>query len=284
METASDPAPAAQRSLEPGADTRELLSLSLREAARRSDPPHDVKALRQAIEAGVLRAGWIDGTRRQRQIAESELRRFLQALGACQVPGCDRPARYPSFACSKAHAVSLARTDAVSFRQCETCGKWFRPRPEQLAIGMGFGCSRKCGMEASWARRVAEGKVERKGRLVECACGCGESRVVYPSQGYRFQNSAHWARYRWKHGIALVSSLRGFYRAGHISLATLRTLIGRTGGAPKLADVDPDFADKAAKVVRLHQANPRLGGRVLAERTGLSHRQVRQLLGRLSAS
>jgi hypothetical protein len=60
------------------------------------------------------------------------------------------------------------------------------------------------------------------------------------------------------------------------------TLSGTQGGRASEAMRDPDFANKAAKVLKIHSANPRLGARTLAREADLSHWQVRQILAALA--
>ena len=76
-------------------------ALSQREASRRSN--HSADALRKAIADGVLAS--TDGGR----IEAAELERFVEWLGTCRRPDCELPARYPSFCCSRSHAVAVAK-------------------------------------------------------------------------------------------------------------------------------------------------------------------------------
>jgi hypothetical protein len=262
--------------------------LSQREAARQSN--HAGTAIRQAIRDGRLAtdlAGKID---------ETELERFIGSLGQCRVPGCDQPARYPSYCCCRGHAVTAAKA-TTEWRECEhpDCRTMFRPRPDQLRQGQGECCTRKCAQELRRRREEAAG--ELVGERVICACGCGQSRLVFPSQRtappgskpgyvapYVYLNAAHWARHRWTHGIAVKSSLGGLHRGGYMSLVSLRRLHGRWafakgGGRPSMAVKDPEFEAKASEVLRLRRAHPKWGARTIAQQVGLSHWKVRDVLG-----
>lgn len=253
MKTASGSAPAASLTVGAG-DDGATVQLSQREAGRRSG--HDPKVLREAIAAELLHLDEAG------KITVAELERFMASLGKCRYFGCDKPARYPSGCCSKGHAIAVAK-ETTQWRQCERllsrpdlknpdCEEWFRPRPELLEAGMGECCSPKCGQLLRRAREEEAGKL--RGVRVFCKCGCGESRLVFPSQRtappnskpgyvapYEYLNAGHWARHRWKHGIALTNNVRGFYRRGNWSLKKLRQVLGawagKTGGRPSVEDV-----------------------------------------------
>jgi hypothetical protein len=229
--TASVSAHAAQESL--GADPKTGPAagamLSQREAARRSN--HNPKALRQAIRDGVLSINEVG------KIEECELTRFLAWLGTCRHESCEEPARYPNFCCSRSHAVAEAkRTTEPLMCARPGCTVIFRPRPQQLRDGQGECCSRKCAQILRRQREEEAGKL--KGERVICDCGCGEARLVFPSQraspilgttrvaAYRYLNAGHWARHRWKHGIDLTNSVRAFYLNGQWSLDAMRRHIG----------------------------------------------------------
>jgi hypothetical protein len=266
--------------------------LSQREAARRIG--HDPKALRQAIADHVLAS--LKGG-----IEEAELARFVDWLGTCRHPQCEKPARYPSFCCCRRHAVTEAKR-TIAARECAhpDCNIIFTPRPEQLRLGQGECCSREHAQRLRRMREHAAGRL--RGELVECACGCGERRRVFPSQrtappgspagyvaSYRFVRG-HWARHRWAHGIGLKNNVRGFYRSGRWTLAKLRAQHGLWASQkpnarrPRLDEIDRDFARKAAEAIRLKNAHPAWGTRTIGEMVGLSRFQVRELLASLNAS
>jgi hypothetical protein len=253
---------------------------SIREAGRRSN--HDSKALRDAIAAELLHPD-SDGL-----IPQSELERFLRGLGTCRRIGCHRPARYPSFCCSKGHAVSEAKR-TTDWRRCANpgCGVMFRPRPEQLRDGHAPCHSRKCAQTLRRRREEAAGKL--RGQRVLCKCGCGNTRLVFPSQrtrppnaptgyvaGYEFLNARHWARYRWKHGIALKNNARGFYMGGNWTLKTLRHWSGawafaNGGGRPK-----EWTTEQAQEAKRLHDRGYGYGS--VAAALGVTRSKARRML------
>jgi hypothetical protein len=243
--------------------------------------------LSQAIKAGVLRLG-PDG-----KIAAEELARFLESLGTCRLPLCEEPARYPSLCCSKGHAVSMGKA-STEWRQCERllsrpdlenpdCKVWFRPRPDQLENEQGECCSRKCAQLLRRAREEEAGAL--KGERVTCKCGCGQSRLVFPSQRatllfdtgraapYQFLNLSHWAQYRWQQGIALKPTLQGLYRSGHCKLETLKSWFGKWSG--KKGGGRPTVKEKlgaaeVAAIQELKAKHPEMGyGAIATYRSAL---------------
>lgn len=303
---------------EDGAGAARHLRLAEETPRRRRATPDEIKARRERV-----RARWAEGAD-QEQIADEEdvaqttISRDLAALGlspgkgrrptcpkpeprTCELDRCGRVftpssrdvARGFGRFCSPEHAYESWRVPGLE-RTCarEGCGVAFRPTPRQVRLGNGHYCSPECANEA---HRVHPVPAARSCARAECGREfVPQSRQAADGRG-RFCSHAcaasviltRW----WKLGegaARVVLETGGFSPFGTWSSRTRQKWVGRwsgkLGGRPTARTIDHSYEEKAAEVIRLRKLNARLGERALAERAGLSRRQVRAILSDPSAS
>jgi hypothetical protein len=165
----------------------------------------------------------------------------------------------------------------------EGCNNRFVPEAWAVAHGWGNYCSRKCAARAE-PRKAAKGqwltctqcggdvwrydcelerdRGEREGWFCSLECHA-EHRRLYPWPGYR----------------RFLSPLASGRARQRVIGAREGRVAGGGDGRPAVG-VD---AAVAHQVVRLREANPRLGERPIAERFGISRRRVREILAEQAA-
>jgi hypothetical protein len=174
----------------------------------------------------------------------------------------------------EAHRIHAKPVELVC--ALDGCDVVFTPSGYQLAQGWGLYHSRLCAR-----RGVKRGR--RKGRLVECIhCQKQVWRYECEVRELNFCSYEHWGKYRFHHGLAgmkkwLSPATCGKLRHEHKS----RWGGFESGGRPRASRKVPDYAEKARLVLELKRTHPRLGERPIADRVGLSRRQVRTILGDL---
>lgn len=196
------------------------------------------------------------GAKGSRLIDPFDLKPLLE-IQICTV--CDEPAPLGR----DMHGDCRRRTPEARLRTSESISSWWQsPDAEEFRAKLVALPCPNCGEEFDLAESALRARQSRW-EHVFCSKACG-------------------AEYRWRQGVGLENFVRRM--PGRARQRWFGRWSGKLGGRKPVARIDPNYEQKAAEVLRLHNANPRLGGRALAERVGLSHRQVRQLLGRLGAS
>jgi hypothetical protein len=120
------------------------------------------------------------------------------------------------------------------------------------------------------------------GQNVECGCGCGRTRWIRASQGYRFLGNDCWARYRWDHRYDPKMNLEPLIRKAWPGQARQRNPGKLYANKPPAPGGKPrgrpsvELTDEERRRIKL--ASRRWGRRKIANEFGLSERTVRNVL------
>jgi plasmid stabilization system protein ParE len=244
--------------------------ISMRQACREFALPWWVMA--QLVESGTITT-W-PGAKGAKLVDPVDLKPLIEPV-SCSLCGEPAPAGRTQ------HTDCKRRTPEARERARRNISAWWAS-PESAPFREKIGelpCP-ECGKPVRLTEPVLRHRVARNQKPAEVP-NAAVPRV--------FCNQSCAAKYRWRKGIGLDAVVEALPGAGRRTVkgrwgGHKGAKYGQLGGRQPAAKIDLEYAEKAAEVKRLHQTNPRLGGRTLADRTGLSHRQVRAILSQQTNS